>query len=1005
MDNGNPLNAFDEGDHNFSTLSKESILETIEISKTIVDEGLESVRLSGSKDLQEKYKKIITPKIDEYRSKYQKTPNVLLKTCLQNYIESNSLTEYFDASAFHFYGQKLNPYTWACITLKDPNKKDRKASYYPQLYILINKWGIKFGFDYGDHVSNDDGSVKVVQSNTNIQNLIKNIVSKNNELKIYTQSIPFKNPTINEKYIFTDFDKIGSKWNNAFQIVGWFSKNNIPNTIGAIIINALVDLLELFIWSSTGKEKLNTTVSPYSIKNVNNFGIIASIGWNSNKWSEPPTEEDFKIGSNYGYVDKNKEMHEALNFGHEVLPPEKNEYYIAYTPNFNRLPKNKNISNLKIVFLSTTSPDKKKLIVGCYAFPEIGKFIRNANHYFFQNDIYTSGNIKSQIDNIVLFENYIDIDQDHFLPEGKNIGYQSFNYIHSQNVMNILNEAIKDNPNNSKIISIKNRIFDSKQPEPEGGEKVIYPLNQILYGPPGTGKTYFAVQMAVEICDGQTLTDRSEVVKRFSKLQDERRIEFVTFHQSYSYEEFVEGIRPVLDSNMETKDGDEFEENSVQYELKDGIFKRICTLAKSTPQKHVKKYDFDESKAKVWKMSLGNTADPSKAYIYEDCIEGGYVRLGYGKGLDFSECNDRQAIMTKLRSEYPDMDHLNYNITSVDHLKNKMKTDDIVVVSDGNRKFRAIGRITGEYQPPSIDDIGQRRTVDWLVTYDESLPREKILNGVFSQKTLYQIGERNLKIDAFKELLSGHHESTIEDYVLIVDEINRGNISKILGELITLLEPDKRLGEENELRASLPYSGEEFSVPSNLFIIGTMNTADRSIAFMDTALRRRFNFKEMMPDSSKITSTVENNGKINGINITKLFDTINERIEFLYDRDHMLGHSYFMKTASLVDLRDVFLDNVIPLLQEYFYGDWEKVCLILGCPYDPETGKALVNNSNPLINSVLLSLSQMPGFDNGDFENRLRYEINKKFKTAKENDLKAFFSEIMNIGQNSLESE
>jgi len=1001
MDNEKPLKAFDESDHSFSILSKKSVLEAIEISKTIVDEGLESVRLNVSKDLRDKYQNIIKPKIDEYKSQYKKTPNIILNTCLQNYIESNNLTKYFDAKGFHFYGQKLNPYSWACITLKDSNKKDRKASFYPQLYILINKWGIKFGFDYGDRVSNDDENVKIVQSNTNIQNLIKNIVSRNDELKIYTQHIASQNPTINEKNIFTHFDKIGSEWTHEFQIVGWFSENNIPNTIGAIINNALVDLLDLFIWTSTGEKKINTAVSPYSIKNVKNFGIIASIGWNSNKWAEPPTEEDFKVASNYKYVEKNKEMHEALNFGHEVLPSEENEYYIAYTPNFNRLPRKKNINNLKIIFLSTTTHDKKKLIVGCYAFPEIGKFTRNADHYFFLDDIYTNGNIRSQVDNIVLFENYIDIDQNLFLPEGKNISYQSFNYINSQNVMNILNAAIKNNPNNSKIISIKNRIFDFEQSRPEGGKKVIYSLNQILYGPPGTGKTYFAVQMAVEICDGQTLSDRNEVVERFSKLQDEGRIEFITFHQSYSYEEFVEGIRPVLDSDMETKDGDESDQNSVKYELKDGIFKRICTLAKSTPRKYVKKYDFDESKVKVWKMSLGNTTDPSKAYIYDECIEGGYVRLGYGKGLDFSGCNDRQAIMKKLRSEYPDMDHLDYNITSVDHLKNKIKMNDIVVVSDGNRKFRAIGRINGEYQPPINDDIGQRRAVEWLVTYDESLPREKILNGVFSQKTLYQIGEKNLKIDAFKELLSGHHESTIENYVLIVDEINRGNISKILGELITLLEHDKRLGEENELKATLPYSGEELSVPSNLFIIGTMNTADRSIAFMDTALRRRFKFKEMMPDSSKIASTVENNG----ISIAKLFETINERIEFLYDRDHTLGHSYFMKTSSLVDLRDVFLNNVIPLLQEYFYGDWEKVCLILGCPYDPETGKALTKNSKPLINSVLLSLSQMPGFDNGDFENSLRYEINKKFKTAKENDLKAFFSEIMYTDQNTMESE
>ena len=173
-------------------------------------------------------------------------------------------------------------------------------------------------------------------------------------------------------------------------------------------------------------------------------------------------------------------------------------------------------------------------------------------------------------------------------------------------------------------------------------------------------------------------------------------------------------------------------------------------------------------------------------------------------------------------------------------------------------------------------------------------------------------------------------------YVLIVDEINRGNISKILGELITLLEADKRLAARNELKLPLAYSPQHrFAVPPNLHVLGTMNTADRSIALMDVALRRRFTFEELMPSSDIIRDVlrarVPNRAFIDLV--VDVFDTLNSRIRFLYDRDHQLGHSYFLDVADVQSLRQVFVDRIIPMLQEYFYGAWDKICVVLGCPY------------------------------------------------------------------------
>lgn len=168
-------------------------------------------------------------------------------------------------------------------------------------------------------------------------------------------------------------------------------------------------------------------------------------------------------------------------------------------------------------------------------------------------------------------------------------------------------------------------------------------------------------------------------------------------------------------------------------------------------------------------------------------------------------------------------------------------------------------------------------------------------------------------------------------YVLVIDEINRGNVSQIFGELITLLEEDKRLGGKFELKVRLPYSNIDFGVPSNLYIIGTMNTADRSVEALDTALRRRFSFLEMMPDPELLKDkNTANYPVINGHSLKEILETINSRIEVLKDREHQIGHSYFMKCKDLDDLKAVFKDNIVPLLQEYFYGNYENILCVLG---------------------------------------------------------------------------
>ena len=199
-------------------------------------------------------------------------------------------------------------------------------------------------------------------------------------------------------------------------------------------------------------------------------------------------------------------------------------------------------------------------------------------------------------------------------------------------------------------------------------------------------------------------------------------------------------------------------------------------------------------------------------------------------------------------------------------------------------------------------------------------------NSVDSGQVKYHISD-----GVFKEICEKARKDKNNNYVIIIDEINRGNISKIFGELITLIEEDKREGELNQVSVLLPYSKQSFSVPKNLYIIGTMNTADRSLANVDTALRRRFHFEPMMPDLN-----VLDNLKVGDIDIQKILKTINQRIEALYDREHTIGHAYFTKlfiipeNEKFNELELIFRNKVIPLLEEYFFDDWQKIRLVLG---------------------------------------------------------------------------
>lgn len=511
--------------------------------------------------------------------------------------------------------------------------------------------------------------------------------------------------------------------------------------------------------------------------------------------------------------------------------------------------------------------------------------------------------------------------------------------------------------------------------------------NIILYGPPGTGKTYSTIRRALKICGFGDIHSDIDAKIKFDELRESRQIDFVTFHQSYGYEDFVESLKP-----KPTED-----EKNIIFEPEDGIFKEICVRAQLEQAPLHKSYEFDPKKTKIWKMSLGNTYDREESAIFEKCIQEKVIALGWGMGLDFTGCDNRQAVINKLKSVKADILPTDFDVTSVNYFKNSIKKDDIIIVSDGNEKFRAIGRVTGDYRFEKGTLFEQIRDVDWLLVLKESHTYKQIIRQKFSQMSIYALPLEKVYIENLQEILSkagGNTDKIKKNYVLIIDEINRGNISKIFGELITLIEDDKRLGKPYAMKAQLPYSKESFGVPENVYILGTMNTADRSIALIDIALRRRFSFEEIKPNVEIIKNQIGNSGVVDGVDVANLFQVLNDRIEYLYDRDHRIGHAYFLGVNSIQDLKRVLIDKIIPLLQEYFTEDWSKICLILGC-MNSEGEK--LSNPKPVIEINKVDKRVLFRNEANNDENIYRYEISSHFRSALGVELADYFQEIVNV--------
>lgn len=433
------------------------------------------------------------------------------------------------------------------------------------------------------------------------------------------------------------------------------------------------------------------------------------------------------------------------------------------------------------------------------------------------------------------------------------------------------------------------------------------PLNQILFGPPGTGKTYNTINKALAIIEDKREADlfkesRGELLSRFEEYREKGQIVFTTFHQSMTYEDFIEGIKPYT-----TKDG------KVNYHVEPGVFKETC-IAAQTPNPIA----FEEAYRR----------------FQADLQSVGRLSLNTPRGMRY----------------------------------------EVSLNSKGNLTL-----YTGEDK--SYQGTLTKENLRRFINKD---PAWKGWEGYF--EGVVQHLTTNYKYTPIQT------DDEVERYVLIIDEINRGNVSQIFGELITLIEESKREDGAEALTVTLPYSKKPFTVPSNLYIIGTMNTADRSVEALDAALRRRFSFTEMLPD----TSLIRTHGQLNGqegildkgaehpVDLVRLLETINLRIEKLVDRDHQIGHSYFLPVKDWETLRQAFYKCLIPLLQQYFFGDYGKIALVLG--------KGFVKDKGDEVKAGAGFFADVPeGY--GDFVERKVYEI----RTYTENEIEGFKTAVLGI--------
>ncbi|MCA1916330.1 McrB family protein [Methanospirillum hungatei] len=917
------------------------------ISNLIVESNLDDKQLSRSSDAEEnqnKYNSIVKPAISEFREKYNNlSPNQLIKKILDEFLQAKNLTQYFDSQGHPYYGQKVNPYVWGTITKKDPTIKNQKFSYYPQLYITILPFEVRFGLTYGDYVDESDQSVEKIRSQPHLAEKIIQILSDNHKIKfISTEKGNTKRSYIDSHKINNSADII-KYWTNASALIQIVPVNEIPPDIKYEIDSTFNALLEIFLELS-GEKMSNQQITlerlkPYIDYFVNNRDEIERKnkirGFNTLR-----EQHDFmKKEIPYSFSDENLLKLDIETFNRIVsgfftiykfnIPNEDFERNRAgeclYSEiGFEEL--KKRIYNFLYGdgsiydrFISTISSTKN---VGAV-------FLSELLCYRFPNDypIYNTPSKKALFSlNLISSSKYEGSGQEYFsyvqvmkfllttVRQDKNFHDADFctleTFLMGINRYLSLNHAyIEENSSNNGLIDTPLT-------------KLLKRKGQIiLYGPPGTGKTY-------QFKDIKNNLDNSPFTLKTYDYED---IEFYWVQ-----------ISKKSQFNFSTID-----------------LNKIYTYRWN----HAYNWDMYFIAMKPGDILACYGYDEHRIIGFAKCIDKGedtfqYQFITITSGPSYSILRDD----TEFRSSIIIRTKANAIIRRIEPL------DFERIVALAGKDLSQLN-ITTKTTETTI-----KRTE--FITFHQSFSYEEFIEGLRphikdEDKISYEVHEGVFKRfcrNAFNALVSSanlsyqwNKDSDIPELIpeekrklcnlaeqypfyLFIDEINRGDISKIFGELITLLEKDKRLCSDNELTTRLPYSQTMFGIPPNLYIIGTMNTADRSIALIDIALRRRFGFIEIMPDYKLLRNTfsTQKNPDVKDVleMSVNLLEIINSRIIKEHDRDHQIGHSFFLKlqnckdrNSAIEELAIIWYHEIIPLLQEYFYDSPKSLFNVIGSDF------------------------------------------------------------------------
>jgi 5-methylcytosine-specific restriction protein B len=529
-----------------------------------------------------------------------------------------------------------------------------------------------------------------------------------------------------------------------------------------------------------------------------------------------------------------------------------------------------------IKFKNEIKPGDYVLAADGYQIKAIGKVI--SHQYIFDENLdFPHGRSVNW-----LFQNINDLE----ISEGSQTSVWKFEAPES---ITAINDFLGGNNNNGN-----NLVIDEGQ---QNNNTNNMALNTIIYGPPGTGKTYSTIDKALEIL-GEDIEGPRDIRKQiFAEYQNEGRIYFTTFHQNMAYEDFIEGIKPI---------SPEEEDDFLKYEVQDGLFMRACVEAtysylqteNANNNVIINYLDFnslfDTLFDRISAAGSEQLTTRSEGEVTANITSQGNfgIRHEGGREIPYTVSRERLSV---LYERFPNPDEI-INITKEFRQAiggcNSTAYWSVLKAISNLRDENA----ENEIQPPPVDE----RNFSYI-------EKKIIVKKYWKIRDIKPISNINLK-----------------PYIFIIDEINRGNVSQIFGELITLIEDDKRIGKSEVLHIDLPYSKHPFAVPPNLYIIGTMNTADRSVEALDTALRRRFVFEPKMPKPEALLSSA------GIINLQAFLTSINNRLTILKDSDHTIGHAWLWDVDSFDKLKEVFSNKILPLLQEYFYNDYEKLGLVLG---------------------------------------------------------------------------